>query len=360
MSTQTPSPPPALTFRVGLTGDFFRNGSPVYPDFDLGVLERSPGIAFSTLAEHTDEITPPQLAGLHGVIVLSPRVTRHSLSQTRDLLAISRFGVGYDSVDVAACTESDVALCITTGAVDRPMAEATVGWMLALAYRMRVKDRQLREARWDQRGLVMGTGLHGRTAGIIGFGGIGRSVARMLSGFGMNPPLIYDPGVAPEAIAALGARSVNLPYLMARSDFISVHCPLNSQTENLISSAELDLMKTDAFILNTARGGIINEDALFEVLAARRIAGAALDCFTGEPITQPHRFAHLDNVLLAPHNIGWTRELVRDIGAMACQNLIDLANGRYPGAVVNPEVFDRPSFQKKWESVRIDTRTPQE
>jgi len=360
MSKQSPATPQALTFSIGLTGDFFSNGSPVYPDFDLGVLERSPGIAFRTFPEHADEITPQQLAGLHGVIVLTPRVTRHSLSQSQGLLAISRFGVGYDSVDVAACTENDVALCITTGAVDRPMAEATVGWMLALAYRMRAKDRQMREARWDQRGKIMGTGLHGRTMGVIGFGGIGRSVVGMLSGFGMNPPLVYDPGVDRETIATHGAKSVNLPYLMARSDFITVHCPLNPQTENLISAAELDLMKPDAFILNTARGGIINEDALFEVLAARRIAGAALDCFTGEPITQPNRFADLDNLILAPHNIGWTRELFRDIGTHACQNLIDLANGKYPGAVVNPEVFDRPSFQKKWEAVRIDQRTPQE
>jgi phosphoglycerate dehydrogenase-like enzyme len=356
MTEPTSLSPQASNFRIGLTGDFFRDGIPVYPDFDLGVLERSPGIAVSTFPEHADEITPEQLAGLHGVIVLTPRVTRHSLSQSRELLAISRFGVGYDAVDVAACTEHDVALCITGGAVDRPMAEATVGWMLALAYRMRAKDLQMREARWDQRGLIMGTGLHGRTAGIIGFGGIGRSVAGMLSGFGMNPPLVFDPAVDPETIAAHGAKSVNLPYLMARSDFITVHCPLNPQTENLISAAELDLMKPDAFILNTARGGIINEDALFEVLSARRIAGAALDCFTGEPITQPHRFAGLDNVILAPHNIGWTRELFRDIGAMACRNLIDLAHGKYPGTVVNPEVFGRPSFQKKWESVRIDQR----
>ena len=360
MSIQAPSPLKAAKFRIGLTGDFFRNGTPVYPDFDPGVLEHAPGIKVSTFPEHAEEITPEQLAGLHGVIVLTPRVTRHSLSQSQELLAISRFGVGYDSVDVAACTENDVALCITSGAVDRPMAEATVGWMLALAYRMRAKDRQMREARWDQRGLIMGTGLHGRTVGIIGFGGIARAVAGMLSGFGMNPPLVYDPGVAPETIAAHGAQLVNLPNLMASSDFITVHCPLNSQTENLISAAELDLMKPDAFILNTARGGIINEDALFNALAARRIAGAALDCFTGEPITSRHRFADHDNVILAPHNIGWTRELFRDIGAMACRNLLDLARGKYPAAVVNPEVFQRPSFQKKWESVRIDKYTPQE
>ncbi len=358
MSTHIPTLAPPPAFRIGLTGDFFSQGHPVYPDFDLGILERAPGIVCSTFSSHTDEVTPQQIAGLHGVIVLSPRITQHSLSQSHELLAVSRFGVGYDSVDVAACTASDVALCITSGAVDRPMAEATVGWMFALAYRMRSKDLQMREARWDQRGMIMGTGLYGRTAGIIGFGGIGRSVVAMLSGLGMNPPLVYDPGVDPEIITAHGGRPVNLPYLMARSDFVSVHCPLNPQTKNLISAPELDLMKPDAFILNTARGGIINEDALFDVLSARRIAGAALDCFTSEPVIEPHRFATLENVILAPHNIGWTRELFRDIGAMACRNLIDLAHGKYPGAVVNPEVFDRPSFQKKWESVRIDHHPP--
>jgi phosphoglycerate dehydrogenase-like enzyme len=354
MSKQQPILAPSPAFRIGLTGDFFSYGHPVYPDFDLGVLERAPGIVCSTFSSHADEVTSQQLAGLHGVIVLSPRITRHSLSQSHELLAISRFGVGYDNMDVVACTESDVVLCITSGAVDRPMAEATVGWMFALAYRVRSKDLQMREGRWDQRGLFMGTGLFGRTAGIIGFGGIGRTVVGMLSGLGMNPPLVYDPSVDPEIIVAHGGRPVNLPYLMARSDFVTVHCPLNPQTKNLISAPELDLMKSDAFILNTARGGIINEDALFDVLAARRIAGAALDCFTSEPVIEPHRFAALDNVILAPHNIGWTRELFRDIGAMACQNLIDLAHGKYPGSVVNSEVFDRPSFQKKWESVRID------
>jgi phosphoglycerate dehydrogenase-like enzyme len=139
---------------------------------------------------------------------------------------------------------------------------------------------------------------------------------------------------------------------MARADFVTVHCPFNEHTENLISAPELELMKRDAFILNTARGGIINEDALFEALFAERIAGAALDCFADEPVTEPHRFAQLENVILASHNIAWTRELFRDIGAMASRNLIDLANGKQPKSVVNPEVFDRPTFQKKWDSVR--------
>jgi len=353
MNRPTPSQPGAPAFRIGLTGDFDKDGKPVYPDFDLGQLEREPGIELTTFGEHRDEIAPEQLASLNGVVVLSPRVTQHSLAQSEDLLAISRFGVGYDSVDVAACTEHDVALCITTGAVDRPVAEATLGWMFALSYRMKTKDRLFREARWDERGSIMGSGLHGKTVGIIGFGGIGRALVGMLGGLGMNPPLVYDPVLDPDTITKLGGEPVTLPYLMARSDFVTVHCPFNEHTTNLISVPELELMKADAFILNTARGGIINEDALFEALSAERIAGAALDCFADEPVTEAHRFAQLENVILSSHNIAWTRELFRDIGAMASQNLIDLANGSYPKSVVNPEVFDRPTFQKKWESVKI-------
>ena len=227
-----------------------------------------------------------------------------------------------------ACTENNVALCITTGTVDIPVEEATVGWMFALSYRIRTKDRLLREARWDERGSNMGSGLQGKTVGIIGFGGIGRAVLKMLSGLGMEPPLIFDPVLDPATITKLGGEPVTLPDLMSRSDYVTVHCPFNEHTANLISAPEMELMKPDAFILNTARGGIINEDALFEALSGEKIAGAALDCFVDEPITEPNRFAHLENVILASHNIAWTRELFRDIGAMASQNLIDLAKGR--------------------------------
>jgi phosphoglycerate dehydrogenase-like enzyme len=344
-------------FRIGLTGDFYQDGRPVYPDFDLSVLRAEPGIELVSFDEHRDEIVPEQLAGLNAAIVLSPRVTRDSLAQSDQLLAISRFGVGYDSVDVAACTDHDVALCIATGAVDRPVAEATVGWMLALSYRVREKDRMFREARWSERGLRMGSGLQGKTVGIVGLGGIGRMVLHMLSGFGMKPPLVYDPLVAPEAIAQQGGQSVTLPYLLARADFVTVHCPLTDSTTNLIGEAELDLMKPSAFILNTARGGIVNEDALFRVLVAQRIAGAALDCFCDEPITHVHRFAELENVILASHNIAWTHELFRDIGMVASTNLIALARGECPiNNIVNREVLDRASFQKKWDSLQTSDR----
>ena len=341
------------SFQVALTADFYdAEGRLKYRDIGLDLLESIPSIAVSRFAEHRAEIEPQQLAGANGVIVLSPRVTARSLSMSADLLAIGRFGVGFDSVDVAACTAADVVLFITTGAVDHSVAEATVGWILALTHHVRVKDRLVREGQWDARSRYMGSELRDRTLGIIGFGGIGRSVVKLLSGFGMNTPLVFDPFMSPDVVKEAGATAVSLDELLTQSDFVSLHCPLNEQTRNLLTARELSLMKPTAYLLNTARGGIVEEDALFEALSSRRIAGAALDCFVGEPITAPPRWAALDNVLLAPHSIAWTDELFRDIGRSACQGMIDLSNGRKPRGVVNPEVFERPSFRDKWEQLK--------
>ncbi|MDB5391894.1 MAG: Hydroxypyruvate reductase, partial [Planctomycetaceae bacterium] len=275
-----------------------------------------------------------------------------SLSASQDLLALGRFGVGFDTVDVAACTAADVALFITTGAVDYSVAEATVGWMLALVHQSRIKDQLVRKARWNDRSRYMGRELRDRTLGVIGFGGIGRALVKMLSGFSMNTPLVFDPFVAPAVIAEAGGKSATLDELLTQSDFVSLHCPLNDHTRNLISDRELRLMKPTAYLINTARGGIADEEALYAALSTKQIAGAALDCFVGEPLLTPPKFAELENVVLAPHSIAWTDELFRDIGRAACQGMLDLAAGRRPKGVVNPEVFDRPGFQSKWERIR--------
>ena len=183
--------------------------------------------------------------------------------------------------------------------------------------------------------------------------GIGSVVIELLKGFGMKQPLVYDPFIDQINAEKLGVKKVELQELMKYSDFITLHCPLNEHTRNLISHSELDLMKSSSFIINTARGGIINEDALFKALSEKKIAGAALDCFNDEPVLKPNRFSELDNIILAPHSIAWTQELFRDMGMMCSQNMIDLANGIRPHGVVNPEVFDRLSFQKKWENLRV-------
>jgi len=341
-------------FRIELTADFYdEQGQLKYTDVGLDTLSAIRQIDVGQFREHKLEIAPEQLQGVQGVIVLAPRVTAKSLSLAGDCLAIARFGVGYDSVDVAACTAADVVLCIAAGAVDHSVAEATAGWMLALSHHVRMKDRMIRESRWNDRSGYMGSELRERTLGLVGFGGIGRAVARVLSGFGMQTPLVFDPHVPASAVEAAGARSVSLDELLSQSDYVSLHCPLNEKTRNLIGARELSLMKPTAYLLNTARGGIVEETALYAALKERRIAGAALDCFVEEPPKTPPRFAELDNVLLAPHSIAWTNELFRDIGRTACRSLSDLAHGRRPHGIVNPEVFDRPSFQDKWNRLRL-------
>lgn len=340
-------------FRVALTGDFYDDrGELRYRDVGLNLFQEAGGFVVERFAEHRAEVAAEQLSGCHAAVVLAPRVTRASLASADRLLALARFGVGYDSVDVNACTEADVALTIAVGAVDHSVAEATVGWMLALSHRLRDKDRLVREGGWDRRSRYMGFELRDRTLGVIGFGGIGRAVVRMLSGFRMQPPLVFDPFVPADEIAAAGGRSATLDELLAGSDFVSLHCPLNDRTRGLLGPRELGLLKPGACLINTARGGIVDEDALFEGLVRGRIGGAALDCFQDEPLSGVPRWAALDNVLLAPHAIAWTDELFRDIGRAACRSVIELRDGRRPRGVVNPEVFERPSFQAKWRRLR--------
>lgn len=336
-------------FHVRLTADFYdAAGQPKFDDLGLGVFQQSPHVHVSAFPEHHAVIQPDQLAGCHAALVLSPRVTAQSLQDAHDLLLIARFGVGFDNVDVDACTERDVLVSITSGAVDRPVAEATLGWMIALSHHMLVKDRLVRTGQWDTRTRYMGRELRDRQLGVIGLGGIGRELVRLLHSFGMQPPVAFDPALPPQLFAELGVRQVSLQELLQTSDFVSIHCPLNSHTRNLIGAAELQLMKPQAFLLNTARGGIVDEDALFHALQNNLIAGAALDCFSEEPVIQPSRFAQLDNVLLAPHSIAWTDELFRDIGHTACSGILRTSLGQRPHGILNPVLFDRPSFQKKW------------
>lgn len=339
-------------FRITLTADFYdENGKSRYSDFGLDTFQDDKRIIISKFPEHRGEITSDQLKGCNAVLVMTPRVTRASIEGNEDLLVVSRFGVGYDSVDIEACTANHVLVTITPGAVDRPVAEATIGWMLALTHNILQKDRLVRTGAWNDRSFHMGSELRDRTLGVIGLGGIGRKLLELLKGFGMRPPIAFDPFVSSEVLKELGAQSVGLEELLSKADFVSLHCPLNEKTRGLIGEKELALMKPDAYLLNLARGGIVDEDALYEALSNRRIAGAALDCFEEEPVLTPHRFGKLDNILLAPHSIAWTHELFRDIGRTACKSMLDVSLGKRPFGLVNPAVLDHPEFQKKWARV---------
>lgn len=339
-----------------LTPDFFgADGTPRYADFGMSVLDEAPEVKYSAMAKTNSatELSPDQLRGVNVALVMAPRVSEASLAGADDLVAVCRFGVGYDNVDVAACTQRDVAVVIAAGAVDRSMAEATVAWMLHLTHNVAQKHALVRSGDWASKSQLMGVELRDRVFGAVGLGGIATEVVRLLAPFGMAPPVAFDPYADPAKAAAMGVRLLpTLDELLACADFVSVHCPLTDKTRGLIGAAELARMKSSAYLINTARGGIVDEVALHDALSAGRIAGAGVDVFAAEPPPAPPAFAALPNAVCAPHCIGWTAELFRDIGRASAGAIVALSRGERPArGVVNPEVFDRPGFIAKWRRV---------
>ena len=194
--------PLPATFRVAFTGDFQdAAGTPKYREFGVATFQNQPQIAHRLISTASPELTADQIGDAHGVVVLTPRVTRQSVSDQPDLLAIARFGVGYDSVDVPACTAADVLVTIATGAVDRSVAEATLTWMLALSHHVRSKDRLVRTGKWDERSQFMGSELRRRTLGLVGFGRIAQALVQLAGGFGMQGFVAFDPLVDKQAAA---------------------------------------------------------------------------------------------------------------------------------------------------------------
>ena len=211
---------PTRRFRVALTGDFFTaDGSTKYPDIGLAIFEGQPHIEWTRFSEHQPSVAAGQVAGANGVIVLTPSVTAATVARNHDLLGVGRFGVGYDAVDVEACTQADVVVYITAGAVDRSVAEATVGWMIALSHHLRMKDMLVRTGGWDERSQYMGRELRDRTFGAIGLGGIGRAAVSLLRGFGMKKPLAFDPHLDAARAEDAGVRLVGLDDASGRGGF---------------------------------------------------------------------------------------------------------------------------------------------
>jgi D-3-phosphoglycerate dehydrogenase len=257
------------------------------------------------------------------------------------LEVVSRIGVGYDAVDVPALTRRRIPLMIGGTANSVSVAEAGVYLLMSLARRGAAMDALVREGRWHERYQQMPVDLYGKTALIIGFGKIGTRSAKRLGAMEMNV-LVYDPYVYSETIGGMGYEPVgDLDAAVARADFITIHCPKTPETIGLFDAARLARMKRTAFIVNTARGGIIDEAALYDALLANRIAGAALDVFVEEPTPQDNPLLTLKNFIAAPHVAGVTREAVDRMGIAAVENILSVLDGK-PNRdnVVNREVLD--------------------
>jgi len=332
-------------FRIGITPDFDRDAKGLIDPVLTEWLDGLPGVTHGRLADVGPIATPAQLRDVDGVINLALKFGPESFTGQDRLTVIARWGVGYEMIDVDACTANDVALCITPEGVRRPMAEAEMAMVLALSKRLTAKDRALRGGVWRGDGVGLGVCIHKRVVGTIGLGNIVSEFVRLVRPFGPRRILACDPYVA--APQALGVELVNLETLMRDSDFVIVNCLLNNETHHLLGARELALMKRTAYLVNCARGGIVDPGALYEALAAGRIAGAALDVFEPEPPDPANPLLQLANVIVAPHAIAWTEEIVRDNAIADCEACLAVFRGEAPKHIVNRAVLDRSGFQAK-------------
>jgi phosphoglycerate dehydrogenase-like enzyme len=324
----------------------------VFPDIGLSLLHGIPGLSHEFLNEYRPEYIPEQLRDFDVVISLKPRVTARSLEGVEQLCAIGRCGVGYDNVDLAACTERDIAVFITPNAVVRPVAESIVLFVLALSHNLVMKDRMLRRGQWTESTRQLGTEPRDRVIGTIGLGNIASEVIHLLRPFGPERFLAFDPYVTGDRAKQLGVEMIDLDDLLRRADYILVNCALTAETRGLVGERQLSLMKPTAVIINTARGPIIDQQALIRALEGGRIRGAALDVFESEPLASDSPLHRLDNVIMTSHSIAWTQELFRDMGRMDCEGALSVLRGERPQHVVNKDVLERPLFLRKLESYR--------
>jgi phosphoglycerate dehydrogenase-like enzyme len=339
---------PAETFRVAFTRDFLNAaGELAYGDIGLGLLDQAPSVAYHFLDTYTEVITPDQVRDVDGLVLIYPYVTPATFAGGAERLAyIGRCGVGYDRIDVDACTRADVALLNAPEAMRLPTASGALMLMLVLSKRLMDLDRLVRQGRWDLRGQVQGIELPGRTLGIVGLGNSGRALAELVAPFEMRV-LAYSPHANPEQARQFGVTLVPLDHLLREADFVCLHCRLTERTRGLIGARELALMKPTAYLINMARGPVVDHAALVAALTQRRIAGAGLDVFDPEPLPADDPLTRLDNVVLAPHWLAGTRDAFLYAGRTNCQAMLAAASGALPENVVNRDVLDRPGFQAK-------------
>lgn len=346
-------PPRTNSFRIGFSADFQdKGGALVFPDIGLALLEGVPEVSYDFLAEYRAEYVPQQLREYDVLISLKPRFTADSLKGVERLCAIGRCGVGYDNVDLAACTAANIAVYITPTAVMRPVAESIVLFILALSHNLVRKDKLVRLGRWAESSRTLGREPRDRVVGTIGLGNIACEALRLLRPFGIARFLAFDPYASAATAQQLNVQLTNLDTVLRESDYVLVNCALTPETRGLIGAREIGLMKSDAVIVNTAREPIIQQQALIAALENGSIGGAALDVFETEPLDPDSRLMSMDNVILTSHSVAWTVELFRDMGRMDCEGALAVARGEAPLHVVNREVLERPGFLAKLAAYR--------
>lgn len=284
-----------------------------------------------TGARSVDEVRT-LMADASAAIVSTDPFDRSVFASAPQLRVIARVGVGVDSIDLAAATETGVVVTTTPGANEETVADHTLALILAAVRRVIEHDVSVRRGEWNRAGPLTAWDLHGQTVGLVGYGAIGRAVARRLRGFDAEI-LVCDPAVAPER----GIEIVDLETLLRGAFVVSLHLPLTESTRGLIGPVELELMRPDAILVNTARGELVDEASLERALATGRIRAAALDVFADEPPDRSRRLYRLTNVTLTPHVGGLSVDSIAEMQRLAVRSVVAVLQGHRPEGVVNWE-----------------------
>jgi D-3-phosphoglycerate dehydrogenase len=307
-------------------------------DEGLAILQQSGfEVAYKPDISHEDLVR--EIADYDALVIRSrTTVTADVLQNARRLKVIGRAGVGLDNVDVKTATKLGIIVMNTPGGNTISTAEHTMAMLTSLARMIPQADRSMKEGKWDKKRFV-GVELCRKTLGVIGLGRIGTEVARRALAYGMNV-LAYDPFISSEVARKIGVQPATVAEICKQADFITVHVPLNDQTRNLIDKEQIATMKPRVRLINCARGGIISEEALLEALQTGRIAGAALDVFTEEPLPAEHPLRKLDNVVLTPHLGASTSEAQEGVAKEVAEQIVDALSGRVIRNAVNAPSVD--------------------
>jgi glyoxylate reductase len=290
----------------------------------------------------SDEEIKIYIREAEGVLsVFTSPLTAQMLNEATKLKIIANYGVGYNNIDTAKASEMGVVVCNTPNAVTEPTAEMAFGLLLSLTRNIALTDRGLRTNPSFKWGMMenLGTGIYGKTLGIIGMGRIGQAFARRAIASGMKVIYFNRTRLSAEIEEKYACQQVSFDELLKRSDVISMHCPLTNETHHLLDESAMKKMKNGAIILNTARGAVIDEKALVTYLQNGKLGGAGLDVFEAEPVISSELLL-LDNVVLTPHNATGTIDTRIETGHEAASNILRFFEGRKDISIVNPEVWD--------------------
>ncbi len=315
---------------------FYQKPAP-YVDMlqDAGFEVRYPEDRFFSRGLSTEEDAVDQIKGAAALIAGGECMTGDVISQLPDLRVIARSGVGYDRVDVAAASERGIAVTITPTANHEAVAEQTLALLIGVAKDVVLNDKRVRNGRWTER---LTQPIRGKTFGIIGLGRIGRSTAIRAKALGMTV-IAAEKFPDQEFIQQHGIELVDFDALLARADYVSLHCPLNDETQGMMNQDAFAKMQPGSVLLNTSRGGVVVEADLLAALQSGHLSGAGLDVLEVEPPSTDNPLFELENVVFSPHLAGTDERSMEDMGIECADNIIKLSRGEWPdGAVVNSEL----------------------